>query len=63
MFWLKACTRCHGDLHEIDEVGYHYVSCLQCGRTLTDAQDKALPRTPRRAQVRPLVLARAKVAA
>jgi hypothetical protein len=44
MFWLKACPRCHGDLHEIHDVGDQYVTCLQCGRILTVEQEKALPR-------------------
>ena len=43
MFWLKSCPRCHGDLHDINDVGDHYISCLQCGRILTVEQEKALP--------------------
>ncbi len=54
MFWLKACPRCHGDLHDIREVGDHYVSCLQCGRILTAEQEKALPRATVRALPRAL---------
>ncbi len=54
MFWLKACPRCHGDLHEVREVGDTYISCLQCGRILTEQQEKALPRLPRPAAVRSL---------
>jgi hypothetical protein len=50
MFWLKACPRCHGDLHDVQEVGDHYVSCLQCGRILTTEQEKTLPQ----ATIRPL---------
>lgn len=44
MFWLKACPRCRGDLHEVRELDGRYVSCLQCGQTLTERQEKALPR-------------------
>lgn len=44
MYWLKACPRCHGDLHEIHDVGDQYVTCLQCGRILTEEQERALPR-------------------
>ncbi len=43
MFWLKGCPRCHGDLHRIHDVGATYVSCLQCGRILTEEQENALP--------------------
>lgn len=50
MFWLKACPRCHGDLHDINEVGDRYVACLQCGRILTTEQEKMLLR----ATLRPL---------
>jgi hypothetical protein len=51
MFWLKGCPRCHGDLHEIHDVGDTYVSCIQCGRILTETQEQALPRP--RQQVAP----------
>ena len=47
MFWLKSCPRCHGDLHEIRDVGYTYISCIQCGRILSDEQERALPRLVR----------------
>ena len=43
MFWLKACSRCNGDLHEVHDVGDRYISCIQCGRILTAEQEKALP--------------------
>ena len=51
MFWLKACPRCSGDLQRVRELGETYVSCLQCGRTLTAAQEQALSQTSRGAQV------------
>jgi transcription initiation factor TFIIIB Brf1 subunit/transcription initiation factor TFIIB len=41
MFWLKSCPKCHGDLHDVQEVGERYISCLQCGRVVTDASLKA----------------------
>jgi tRNA(Ile2) C34 agmatinyltransferase TiaS len=46
MYWLKACPRCNGDLHEIKDVGETYVSCIQCGRILTAVQEAELPRKP-----------------
>ncbi len=52
MYWLKACPRCNGDLHEIKDVGDTYVSCIQCGRILTAAQEAALPRKPQTLQFR-----------
>lgn len=45
MYWLKACARCHGDLHRIVDVEDTYVSCIQCGKILTDEQERALPRS------------------
>ena len=44
MFWLKACPRCQGDLHEIRDVGDEYISCLQCGKILTAEQELTLTR-------------------
>lgn len=52
MFWLKACPRCRGDLHEIRDVGATYVSCLQCGQILTEQQEKMLPRATLRPPLR-----------
>ncbi len=49
MYWLKGCPRCHGDLHEVDDLEGPYVSCIQCGKILTAAQEKALPRSARQA--------------
>ncbi len=40
MYWLKGCPRCHGDLHEIADLDVSYVSCIQCGKVLTAAQEK-----------------------
>ncbi len=63
MFWLKACPRCKGDLHEVRDVGDTYVSCLQCGRILTEAQEKSLPRPQHRLASRPLAVASTQAAA
>ncbi len=52
MYWLKACPRCHGDLQRVRELGETYVSCLQCGRTLTAVQEQALLQTQRREPAR-----------
>ncbi len=38
-YWLKKCPRCSGDLRE--ELNT-LVACLQCGYTLTHAQEAAL---------------------
>ncbi len=52
MYWLKTCPRCHGDLQEIDEVHDRYVACIQCGKVLTEAQEKALRSLSRQSAAR-----------
>jgi len=52
MYWLKACPRCHGDLMEVRDIEEPYVSCIQCGKVLTAAQEKSLPRPPRQPDTR-----------
>ncbi len=52
MYWLKSCPRCHGDLLEVDDIGGRYVSCIQCGKVLTAAQEQALPRANRPREAR-----------
>ena len=42
MFWLKMCTRCGGDLYEGGDVFGGYISCVQCGYYLTEAEVVAL---------------------
>ena len=42
MLWLKACPRCGGDLGQETDVYGSYVSCLQCGRYLTEAEEVTL---------------------
>ena len=53
--WLKACPRCRGDLMLEEALGERSVGCLQCGHTLNQVQEAALP--PMRASRR--VVARA----
>ena len=39
MYWLKACTRCGGDLFQNrDEYG-QYIACAQCGTYLSEADE------------------------
>ena len=47
MMWLKGCPKCKGDLYEEPAVGLHaaarrYVSCLQCGHLLSEAEETLL---------------------
>jgi Zn ribbon nucleic-acid-binding protein len=42
MLLLKACPRCHGDLALEVELRVGYLYCVQCGHTLTSAQERAL---------------------
>ncbi|HZU06439.1 MAG TPA: hypothetical protein VFB73_10710 [Chloroflexota bacterium] len=49
MIWLKGCPRCRGDLFEEEGIGpevygTRFVTCLQCGYTLTAEQEAQLPR-------------------
>ncbi len=51
VMWLKGCPRCHGDLFEeaavgAEAYGRRFVSCLQCGHTLSEAQEAHLSRRP-----------------
>ena len=32
--WLKACTKCGGDLYEQALLGEKEIVCLQCGRSV-----------------------------
>ena len=52
MFLLKACPRCHGDLHLVQDHYGGYVACMQCGHHLSvleeadlrlSLQDPAIP--------------------
>lgn len=47
MMWLKGCPKCRGDLYEEPAIGARsvasrYISCLQCGHTLSDQEELAL---------------------
>ncbi|MBI4318328.1 MAG: hypothetical protein HY675_07550 [Chloroflexi bacterium] len=43
MFWLKQCSKCHGDLYsEREENGLISIVCLQCGRVCTAAEQRQL---------------------
>lgn len=39
MLWLKSCPKCRGDLYgDRDHYGW-YVTCLQCGNYLVQAEE------------------------
>ena len=42
MFWFKACPRCHGDLTSDHDTYGPYVSCIQCGHYLSQAEESGL---------------------
>jgi len=42
MYWLKACPRCRGDLHEERDFYGQYVACIQCGYVLDSRQEQTL---------------------
>lgn len=42
MYWLKACTRCGGDLHEEQDHYGEYVACIQCGDVLSEEREHVL---------------------
>lgn len=47
MFWLKSCPKCDGDLYgDRDQYG-PYISCVQCGHYLTEAEGVLLRYTSR----------------
>lgn len=40
--WLGACMRCRGDLFlDLDRYG-HFITCLQCGKILTEQEEASL---------------------
>jgi len=45
MYWLKACPRCRGDLHEEGDIYGVYVACIQCGYVLRDDEESILRAT------------------
>ena len=42
MYWLKKCPQCGGDLLDESDIHGTFIVCLQCGRMLTAAEEKAL---------------------
>jgi len=42
MYWLKACPRCRGDLHEEKDFYGAYVACIQCGYVVNSLEENAL---------------------
>ena len=44
MFWLKACSRCSGDLFEDTDIYGRYISCMQCSHYLTESEESLLKR-------------------
>jgi hypothetical protein len=38
MLWLKACTRCHGDLEPQSDLYGSYLCCIQCGAEFSEAE-------------------------
>ena len=43
MFWFKSCPKCHGDLHRDLDVYGTFITCVQCGRYLTQAEEAQEP--------------------
>ena len=41
-YWLKACPRCRGDLQEESDIYGRYISCVQCGYILRQAEEVQL---------------------
>lgn len=42
MVYLKACPRCRGDLFTERALREHYITCLQCGHTLSMPEEARL---------------------
>ena len=47
MYWLKACPRCYGDLHEERDFYGVYLACIQCGYVLASEEEQRLRVTGR----------------
>lgn len=63
MFWLKACPKCHGDLHMESDTYGPYIACLQCSRYLTNDEEARLKLSIPVAGVRPCLIAQMEGAA
>jgi transcription initiation factor TFIIIB Brf1 subunit/transcription initiation factor TFIIB len=44
MVFFKGCRRCGGDLFLEHDYRDDYITCLQCGYVLTDAEEEELSR-------------------
>jgi hypothetical protein len=42
MYWLRACPRCQGDLHEEKDIHGVMVTCIQCGYVATASEEQQL---------------------
>ena len=42
MVWPKACPHCHGDLIRDFDLDGPFVGCIQCGRSLSESQERTL---------------------
>ena len=42
MYWLNSCRKCRGDLYESQDSYGSFISCLQCSRYLTEAEEDEL---------------------
>ena len=56
MFWLKACSRCGGDLFSERDTYGTYISCMQCGRYMTEAEETQLKHPALMRTAQPVVL-------
>ena len=43
MFWFKSCSKCHGDLYRDSDLYGTFISCMQCGHYLTQAEEAQEP--------------------
>jgi hypothetical protein len=41
-YWFKECPKCHGDLREEWDTFGEYITCMQCGYTLTHTEEMQL---------------------
>ena len=41
-YWFKECPRCRGDLREESDIYGRYISCMQCGYILSQAEEVRL---------------------
>ena len=43
MFWFKSCPKCHGDLYRDSDIYGTFITCMQCGYYLTQAEEVQEP--------------------